>query len=170
VAGVRVRPAWTMVLYSILAASAALALYAEQSAGIDPWVGKAAAWVFLAFALGFSAYRAALVAARRYSPFKAFLQVLIAALFFMLLLFPVAKAPLRPAGAHPLTAHRDPAVRALAAKVIALESDRSGAAALIGLLGDPSEAVRQAAHRALVSLNGGTDLGPAPDPWKERFR
>jgi hypothetical protein len=159
-----------MVLYSILAASAGLALYAEQSTGIDPWVGKAAAWTFLAFAIGFAAYRAALVAARRYSPFKAFLQVLIAAMFFMLLLFPVAKAPARPAGAHPLTAHREPAVRVLAARVIALEGDRSGAPSLIGLLADPSDEVRQAAHQALVRLNGDADLGVDQAAWQERFR
>lgn len=169
VAGVRVRPSWPMVLYAILAASAGLALYAEQAPGIDPRVGKAAAWIFLAFAIGFAAYRAALVAVRRYSPFKAFLQVLIAALFFMLLLFPVAKAPVKPMGPHALLAHRDPSVRALAAKVIGLEDDRSGGSELVGLLADPSGEVRQAAHASLVRLNGGADLGPQPAAWKERF-
>lgn len=170
VAGVRVRPSWAMVLYAILAASAALALYSHQAPELDPWVGKAAAWAFLAFTLGFGAYRAALVAARRYSPFKAFLQVLIAALFFMLLLFPVAKAPARPVGARPLLLHREPAVRALAAKVVGLEGDLAGVSGLVILLGDPSSQVREAAHAALVRLNGGVDLGHEPGAWKERFR
>ena len=169
VAGMRVRPLLPMVLYAILAASAGLALYAEQAPTIDPWVGKAAAWIFLAFAIGFAAYRAALVAARRYSPFKAFLQVLIAALFFMLLLFPVAKAPPKPLGAHPLLMHRDAQVRELAARVIGLEGDQSGARELVPLLIDRSPLVQKAARSALVTLNGGTDLGPQPDSWKERF-
>jgi hypothetical protein len=170
VAGVPVRPAWPVVLYGILASAAVLALYAEQSPQLDPWVGKAAAWVFLAFAIGFAAYRAALVAARRYSPFKAFVQVSFAALFFMLLLFPVARGPSRTLRANPLTHHPEAPVRALAAKVIGLEGDRASAAVLIELLGDPSLEVREAAHAALLRLNAGEDLGPQADPWKERFR
>jgi hypothetical protein len=169
VGGMRVRPSWPIVLYGILAASAGLALYAAQAPLIDAWVGRVAAWIFFAFTIGFAAYRGALVAAHRYSPFKAFLQVLIAALFFMLLLFPVAKAPARLAGPHPLLAHREPAVRAMAAKVIGLEKDVSGASALIVLLTDPSPEVRGAAHASLVGLNDGVDLGEAA-AWKERFR
>jgi hypothetical protein len=170
VAGVPVRPLWPMVLYAILAASAVLALYAEQTPKLDPWVGKAAAWVFLAFAVGFAAYRTALIAARRYSPFKGFLQVLIAALFFMLLLFPVAKAPTKPPGPHALLSHKDPVVREAGAKVVGFEQDLSGAPQLVGLLDDPSPQVRHAAHAALVRLNGGADLGLTRAPWEDRFR
>jgi HEAT repeats len=169
VAGVRVRPAWTLALYGVLAASAGLSVVAQRSPGIDPAVGKAAAWVFLVFAVGFTGYRLALVVARRYSPFKAFLQVLIAALFFLLLLVPAVEAPPRAAGRHALLGHPEPAVRALAARVIGLERDASGGPELVGLLRDPAPEVRGAAHQALVELAGGSDLGDSPEAWRGRF-
>lgn len=165
VAGVKVRPAWPLALYALLVASAGVALYAQR-APVDPVVGRVAPWTFLAFALGFTAYRVALVAARRYSPFKAFFQVFMAALFFMLLLLP-GTAPVAAPG---LLGHREPAVRALAAKVAGLERDLSTGPALVGLLDDASPEVRAAAHQALVQLNGGADLGPDLAAWKARFR
>ena len=169
VAGLRVRPAWPLLLYAILAASAGLSVFAQRSPGIDGAVGRAAAWVFLVFAVGFAGYRLALVAARRYSPFKAFLQVLIAALFFVVLLSPAVQAPRRASPQRPLLGHAEPAVRALAARVVGLEGDLAGAGELVGMLEDPSPEVRAEAHRALVHLAGGVDLGTAPGPWKERF-
>jgi HEAT repeat protein len=95
--------------------------------------------------------------------------VLIAALFFLVLLAPAVKAHGPGVRLHPLLAHPDPAVRVLAAKVIGLEADASGGKELVGLLDDPSGEVRAAAHRALVQLSGGPDLGPRPAPWKDRF-
>ncbi len=55
----------------MLVVSAGIAFYAQRSLGVDPVVARLAPWVFLAFALGFAVYRLALVAAGRYSPFKA---------------------------------------------------------------------------------------------------
>lgn len=176
VAGVRVRPVWSIFLFVLLVASAALALYAQR-ANVDPLVAQVAPWVFLVFALGFTVYRVALVAARRYSPFKAFFQIFIAALFFMLLLFPRAQEP-KPAAVERslavLVKDRDARVRAMAAELAGLRRDVTVAPALVQLLEDPSGEVRQAAHGALVQLNDGADLGPAEQDaaraaWKGRF-
>lgn len=178
VAGVRVRPAWPMVLYALLVASAALALYAQR-APVAPGLSKVAPWIFLAFAVGFAGYRFALVAARRYSPFKAFFQVFTAALFFMLLLWPglngkpgevAAPSTLASALSSP-----DAEKRALAAEVAGYRREAAAGPALVKLLEDAAPEVRAAAHGALVKLNGGTDLGPADDAaaraaWQERFR
>jgi hypothetical protein len=166
VGGVRVRPFWSVVLYALLVSSAALALYAQRLADVDPLVAKTAPWVFLAFAIGFAVYRIALVAARRYSPFKAFIQVFVAALFFMLLLAPAGASRSLPG----LLGHREAAVRALAARAAGLELDQSSAPALVVLLEDPAPEVRASARQALVRLNGGADLGPSVSAWKERFK
>jgi hypothetical protein len=169
-----------MVLYLLLVASAAVALYAQR-APVAPELTRVAPWIFLAFAVGFAGYRFALVAARRYSPFKAFFQVLLAALFFMLLLWPGrstglaegeggVNSPLARALASP-----DADKRALAAELAGFRADRQAAPALVKLLEDPDATVRAAAHAALVRLNGGVDLGAADDAaaraaWQERFR
>ncbi len=163
-AGVRVRPLWPVVLFVLLVASAALALYAERSENVDPLVAKSAPFVFLAFAVGFAVYRLALVVARRYSAFKAFFQIFVAALFFMLLLLP--GTPSTNGRLPGLLGHREPQVRALAAKVAGLEGDQAQRGSLVMLLDDPSAEVRTAAHAALVKLNGGVDLGPTSPPWK----
>jgi len=177
VAGVRVRPAWPMALYALLVASAALALYAQR-APVGDELSRVAPWIFLAFAVGFAAYRFALVAARRYSPFKAFFQVFTAALFFMLLLWPgrAALAPVEPPKGLPgALASSDVEKRALAAELAGFRGDAAVAPALAKLLDDPAPAVREAAHGALVKLNGGVDLGAADDAsaraaWRERFK
>jgi hypothetical protein len=169
VAGLRVRPGWPLALYAILAASAGLSLVAQRSPGLDPALGRSAAWVFLVFAVGFTGYRLALVAAGRYSPFKAFFQVLVAALFFLVLLAPAVRTAPSLGRLHPLLAHVDPAVRALAAKVVGLEGDTTGGRELAGLLDDSSPEVRAAARRALIQLSGGVDLGPRSEPWRERY-
>jgi hypothetical protein len=178
VAGVRLRPALTVGLYVLLVASAGLALWVQRRPGAGPTVVvQAAPWVFLLFALGFAAYRLALVAARRYSPFKAFFQVLITAVFFMLLL-PVqwGEVTARPATGLPaLLGDPNARVRLLAAEVARYRQDVSVAPQLVKLLDDPSADVRQEAHRSLVALNGGADLAPADDPqavskWGERFK
>lgn len=165
VAGLKVRPAWPVALYALLVASAAFALYAER-APVDPLIGRIAPWTFLVFAVGFAVYRLALVAARRYSAFKALFQVFTAAMFFLLLLAPGRATPEAPG----LLGHPDAAVRALAAKVIGLEQDQSQARALLPLLSDSTLEVRDAAHQALVRLNGGVDLGRDPSAWKEQYK
>lgn len=172
VVGVRVRPVWSIVLYVLLVVSAGVAMYAQRTPGIEPGVARAAPWIFLVFGLGFAIYRVALVAARRYSPFKAFAQILLAALFFLLLLYPRVQSPGVKAGS--LMTHADSRVRALAAEVTGFRGDQTQAARLVKLLEDDEPLVRDAAHTALVKLNGGVDLGPsddanARDAWRARF-
>ncbi len=164
--GVRVRPAWSMVLYVLLVLSAGVAFYAQRSPGLNPDVARISPWIFLVFAVGFAVYRVALVAARRYSPFKAFIQVFLAALFFLLLLSPRIEAP---ASEVVLLQHRDERVRAQAAELAGWRNDQQQAPALVVLLDDPAPAVRAAAHEALVKLNGGIDLGTTSDAWRKRF-
>lgn len=168
VAGVRVRPAWSVALYVLLVASAGLALYAQRSTRVDPLFATAAPWVFLGFVVGFAIYRVALVAARRYSPFKAFLQIFIAALFFALLLMP--RVPHGDSAAESLLRDRNPRVRAVAAEVLGHRQDVARAASLVPLLDDRDAEVRAAARAALVKLNGGTDLGESRSAWEARFR
>lgn len=171
VVGLRVRPFWSIVLYALLVSAAGLALYAQRSPTVDPTLARVAPWIFLVFAVGFAVYRLALVAARRYSPFKAFIQVFLAALFFLLLLSPVAL----PGGQadDSLLTHHDPRVRALAAEVVGLRNELSGAPRLVRALRDVDPSVREAAHQALVKLNQGADLGGADEAgqkaWETRF-
>ena len=173
VAGVRVRPVLPMLLFVLLVGSALLAVWAQQSPVAPEPISRVAPWAFLAFAIGFAAYRLALVAAKRYSAFKAFAQIIVAALFFMLLLLPQVAPPVEPAiTPAELLLDRDPRVRALAAEVIGYREAQSvnpaDAKALVGLLEDPNAAVREAARKALVQLNGGREL-ETPAAWKERF-
>jgi hypothetical protein len=171
VAGVKVRPVWPLVLYALLVGSALLALWAQQAPGAPEPVSRFAPWAFLAFAIGFAGYRLALVMAKRYSAFKAFTQVLVAAMFFMLLLLPNLGQPVRveAASVASLLSDPDPRVRALAAEVVGYRQTLGEAGALVPLLSDGAPAVREAAHGALVRLNGGADLGTDPAAWKERF-
>lgn len=179
VAGVRVRPVWSMVLYALLVSSAALALWVQRNPAVPEPLARWAPWLFLAFALGFTVYRLALVLSKRYSAFKAFFQIFMAALFFLLLLLPAVELP-RPGGATgtaSLAAQLragDAQVRALAAEVAGWRGEAGQAPGLVALLEDPAAEVRAAAHGALVRLNGGADLGPADDAgarraWRDRF-
>ncbi len=170
VAGVRVRPVLPVVLYVLLGSSALLAFWAQRSPTAPEAVSRFAPWAFLAFAIGFAVYRLALVAAKRYSAFKAFSQIIVAAMFFMLLLLPQVQPPapeLR--SLSQLLADRDPSVRALAAEVAGWRGAPDEAPGLVDLLGDSNESVRRAAQQALTRLNGGVDLGPEAAKWKGRF-
>jgi hypothetical protein len=139
----RVPAVLPLVLYGLLALSAAFALVAQAAPGVQPAVAHVAPWVFLAFAGGFVVYRVALVMARRYSAFKAFWQITLAALFFMLLLRSQPKAP------DDLLHHTDARVREVAARLCGYEDSSSCAEGLPSLADDSSEAVRTAALEAL---------------------
>lgn len=170
VAGLKVRPVLPLVLYALLVGSALLAFWAQRADTAPEPISRFAPWAFLAFAIGFSAYRLALVVAKRYSAFKAFSQILVAALFFMLLLLPQVVQPQQGAIAPPaLLDDKDPRVRALSAELIGWRAQVAEAPKLVALLSDPDERVRAAAHDALVKLNGGADLGTDVATWKERF-
>ena len=189
VAGVRVRPGLTLLLYVLLAGSAAAALWVQSgAAGAPDEARKAAAWVFLVFAVGFGVYRLALVAAKKYSAGKAFFQLGVAALFCMVLFLNRVEQPARAGagGAGPaaaaslddvagLLSDPNPTVRALAAEVVPARADASRwAPALARALRDTDARVRERAHHALVELNAGEDLGPPEDAsavaaWKAKF-
>ncbi|MBS1150791.1 MAG: domain containing protein [Myxococcaceae bacterium] len=174
VVGVRVRPKLAIALFALLVISAATALWTQSNPGVAPvWVERSAPWVFLAFVLGFAAYRFALVTAHRYSAFKAFFQIFVAVLFFLLLLLPGSPFVKQPSDSTaPLVAllhDSDPRVRALAAEVAGYRRETAAAPVLVSLLADPEPGVRAQAHAALVRLNEGGDLGTAIPAWKERF-
>ncbi len=174
VGSVRLRPAVAMGLYAVLVSSALLVLWARQSDRAPAALAVAGPWVFLTFAVGFAAYRLALVMARRYSAFKAFLQLAIMASFFMLILSGGGGAksvtgPLTGALVDP-----DPRIRALASELVGYRQEQVSASRLVELLEDKTPEVQRAAHDALVRLNAGADLGPADDAdarsaWRDRF-
>ncbi len=174
VGGVKVRPGLTLVLYALLASSFGAALWAQSNpAGVPVVVARGAPWVFLVFAVGFAAYRFALVASRHYSAFKALFQIAIAIAGFLLLVYqpaPPAQARTASKDLVALFADTDPQVRALAAE---LARYRGGgpevAKALVPLLKDPDATVRAVAHDSLVQFNSGQDLGVDPKAWGERF-
>jgi hypothetical protein len=175
-AGVRVRPGLALGLYVLLLLSAGLAFWAQRTPTAPGLLSQASPFIFLTFAVGFSAYRLALVLARRYSAFKAFFQIILAALFFMLLLLPQVAQPVGTTGLPlaELLLDPEPRVRALAAEAAGWRRDESAGPQLVRLLSDASPVVREAAHGALQRMNAGVDLGSADDlasraAWKDRF-
>jgi hypothetical protein len=179
VGGVRMRPSLTLLLYALLVLSALVALWAQRSpADVPVIIARSAPWVFLVFMLGFAVYRFALVAAKRYSAFKAFFQVAVAAVFFLLLLpngpvaVPGLNAPV-PAARQDLAAllgDPDPRVRALAAELARYRPQGQQVAHMLALaLKDSDPDVRQVAHETLVQFNSGQDLGLTPEAWEKRF-
>lgn len=179
VAGIRAGPALTSMLYLLLVASAALALWVRGYPGQAPQgVEHLAPWAFLAFVAAFAVYRLALVRSGHYPAFKAFAQIAAGVLFFTLLL-PGTWRPAAPqeAGPDDLAALlRDPSVRVrrLAAEVARQRPNAQAfARALAAALDDPDPKVRAQAHASLVAITG-ADLGPAEDPaarraWRERY-
>ena len=168
------RPGLALGLYGLLAASAGVALWAQRSPDSVPGVLAASApYIFLLFSVGFAAYRFALVAARRYPAFKAFFQVALTAVFFMLLMRPAENTLWRePAGAADVTvtllSDPNPRVRALAAELARHRPpSHAGLKALVMALDDGDASVRDEAHRSLVELNQGRDLGLSATGWKE---
>ncbi len=167
-AGMRLRPAWALTLFGLLATSGAVSMWAAQSPTAEPWLKRVAPWMFLAFVCGFAVYRVALVLSKRYSAFKAFAQIFIGILFFLILVWPqMNSASVNDEG---LLHHPEARVRSLAAEMAGLKHERSQSKALISLLSDEDQRVRQQAHQALVSLNEGEDLGLEAAPWAERLK
>lgn len=173
--GIRYGPALAGVLYLLLVGSAALALWARRSpGGLPTEVGLAAPWVFLLFVVAFAVYRLGLVRAGRYPAFKAFFQVGVAVLVFMLLL-PQAQRSYAPMGElEALLMDPNPRVRALAAEVARYRPEPIRyAPALVRAMEDPDIEVRRQAHRSLVAVTG-QDLGAPEDPnavqaWRARY-
>ncbi|MBI3184725.1 MAG: HEAT repeat domain-containing protein [Myxococcales bacterium] len=169
-------PALAGALYVLLVSSAALALWVRRFPGAAPrQVEVAAPWLFLAFLLGFSIYRLALVRAKKYPVGKAFFQVGAGVLFFMLLL-PGTRgryaAPPDPLSG--LFHDPNPDVRSLAAEVVRCRGGgEKYAPLLVRALEDPDPVVRQEAHRSLVGLSGedlgGPDDERAVEAWRRRY-
>ena len=177
VGSIRFGPALAGALYLLLVGSAGLALAARRfPAAMPGWLGASAPWVFLAFLVCFTIYRLVLVQAKKYRAGKAFFQVGSAVLFFMLLL-PWARPNDEAPADRVLVALADPNpdVRALAAELAGTRTDGlKYAPRLVDALADPDETVRREAHRSLVKLAGGVDLGGPDAPaavkaWRERF-
>jgi len=180
VAGIRAGPALTSILYLLLVASAALALWVRGYPGQAPQgVEHLAPWAFLAFLAAFAVYRLALVRSRRYPAFKAFAQIAAGVLFFTLLLPGTWRPPamVHGAGGDDLAVLlRDPSprVRRLAAEVARHRPNAPAFAhALAAALDDPDPRVRAEAYASLVAISG-SDLGGPEDAaarkaWQERY-
>jgi len=176
VAGVRFGPVLALILYSLLLASAVVALGTRRFPGaMPPALGIIAPLLFLVFLVSFAAYRLVLVRARKYPASKALFQIGAAALFLPLLL-PTAKsrydAPVD--DLEVLLTDDNPQVRAVTAEVIGYRADGVRyAPLLLKALKDPDAKVRDEAHHSLVRL-AGEDLGPGQSEeerqaWEKRF-
>ena len=175
-AGVRYGPVLALILYSLLLASAVVALGTRRFPGmLPPAFGIIAPSLFLVFLVSFAAYRLVLVRVRKYPASKALFQIGAAALFLPLLL-PAAKsrydAPVD--DLEVLLTDDNPRVRAVTAEVIGYRADGvTYAPLLLKVLQDPDARVREEAHRSLVRL-AGEDLGPGQSEqerqaWERRF-
>ncbi len=176
-AGIRLGPGPGLVLYTLLLGAAGLAFFGKEFPGRLPGeVQRVTPFVFGAFVALFAAYRFVLVRSRKYPSFKAFYQVGLAVVVFLLLL-PSARASYGPFLRPGLTADlqdNNARVRALAAEVARHRPDAARyAPALVTALEDEDPAVRLEAHRSLVQI-AGVDLGSpevagAVKRWRERF-
>ncbi len=176
-AGIRLGPGPGLVLYSLLLGAAGLAFFGKEFPGRLPGdVERLTPFVFGAFVALFASYRFALVRSRKYPSFKAFYQVGLAVVVFLLLL-PSARArygPLPRPGLGMDLVDNNARVRALAAEVVRYRPDAARyAAALVTALEDEDPDVRLEAHRSLTQI-AGVDLGPPEDAgaikrWREHF-
>ncbi len=171
---VRVRPWWTLVLFALLVASAAIVLYATANGDrLGPWL-RVARWVFAAYFVGFTVYRVALVRSGKYSVFKAFLQIASQAMFLWLLFAGTAVQVVSSVSLADSLHDPNARVRVLAAEVARHRSDAAQyAPTLVALLEDGDPLVRAEAHASLVAI-AGADLGPAESPeareaWRQRY-
>lgn len=177
------------ILFALLLVSAGLTLFGlpELQRAVAPgrWPSAALAVpaaLLALFAIGYAAYRIALVRAGRYPAGKALFRIALMAAVVgsaagLVLLPPDAGAPPE-AGvdlAQPLRS-ADPDVRALAAELVRHRPRRQAIAyadRLVDLLDDGSQEVRRQAHLSLVAL-AGKDVGgrgpDAPARWKRYFQ
>jgi HEAT repeat protein len=134
------------------------------------------------FAVGYAAYRLALVRAGRYPAGKALVRIVLMAAAVgaaagIVLIPPEAGGPGESAVelSRPLRSS-DPDVRALAAELVRHRSRRQAdtyAERLVELLDDPSPEVRRQARLSLVSLAGRDVGGSGPDAaqrWRAHFK
>jgi hypothetical protein len=176
-AGIRLGPGLGLVLYGLLVGAAGLAFFGKEFPGRLPGdVERITPFVFGAFVALFAGYRFGLVYLRKYPGFKAFFQVGLAVVVFLLLL-PSARASFGPRLSPGLAADfvdMNPRVRALAAEVARYRPDAARyAPRLVTALEDEDPEVRVQAHRSLVQI-AGDDLGAPESPgglkrWRERF-
>jgi HEAT repeats len=176
VGGLPLGPAVGAALYVLLVASAGLAFFGRSFPGRLPVpLERITPFVFGAFVACFAVYRFGLASARKYPAGKAFFQVGLAVVVFLLLL-PSSRAPYVPAGTAlgQVLSDPDPRLRALAAEVARYRPDGRGyVPALIQALADPDPTVRAQAHASLVQLTG-VDLGGPETPgtvdaWRRRY-
>jgi hypothetical protein len=176
-AGIRLGPGPGLVLYVLLLGAAGLAFFGREFPGRLPWlVERLTPFVFGAFVALFATYRFALVRIHKYPSFKAFYQVGLALVVFLLLL-PSSRASYGPVprpGLSDYLADNNARVRALAAEVVRHRPDATRyAAALVTGLEDEDPEVRLQSYRSLVAI-AGVDLGGPESPgaikrWRERF-
>ena len=176
-AGIRLGPGPALVLYILLVGAAGLAFFGKEFPGRLPGeVERLTPFVFGVFVALFASYRFALVRSRKYPRFKAFYQVGLAVVVFLLLL-PSARAsygPLPRPGLGTDLADNNARVRALAAEVVRHRQDAARyAPTLVTALEDEDPDVRLEAHRSLVQI-AGVDLGSpeelgAVKRWRQRF-
>jgi hypothetical protein len=159
------------VLYALLVGSAALTFWG--------WQPEITPWLFLTFLVFFAFYRLGLVRAGKYRAFKAFFQIGLGFLVWLLLMPAFRRPPSLAQRPHASAiveelSDPDPRIRALAAEVAGYRPEgHDYAAQLVQRLQDPDPKVREVAHRSLVQLTG-ADLGPADDPgaqaaWRSRY-
>jgi hypothetical protein len=176
------------VLFALLLVSAGLTLFGlpemQRAVAEGRWPSAALAVpaaLLALFAVGYAAYRIALVRAGRYPAGKALFRIALMAAAVgaaagIVLVPPEAGAPgessidlSRPLGSP------DPEVRALAAELVRHRPRKQALAyadRLVELLDDGSPEVRRQARLSLTSL-AGRDVGGGPDAaarWRELFR
>ncbi|MCL2011366.1 MAG: hypothetical protein FWG75_01050 [Cystobacterineae bacterium] len=175
----------TQATYLLLAVSAVFALWVQRNPGKFPsgWE-SAAPWLFLSFAVLFSAQSILKVVLKQSSFVRSFMHMGIAAAFLMVLFLGMPKitkvkgslAATTPYEMEHLLADTDERIRVLAAELARYRPEGLQLApALVKALGDPSVRVRETAHASLVYLNGGADLGALGSEdgihaWKQRFQ
>jgi hypothetical protein len=176
VAGVRLGPNLGLALYVLLVAAAGLAFFGRRFPGRLPEeVQRLTPFVFAVFIGCFAVYRFGLANARKYPASKAFFQVGLALVVFLLLL-PSGRAPyaLAGTGLEDALVDGNPRTRALAAELARYRPDGAHyVGALVVALSDSDPTVRTQAHASLVRLTG-VDLGSPEDPaaieaWRRRF-
>jgi hypothetical protein len=177
------------ILFGLLLASAAITLFGlpelQRAVSEGRWPPAAlavpAALLGL-FAIGYAAYRIALVRAGRYPAGRALVRIavmgaVVGAVAGLVLVPPDAASP----GEGPVRlarplASENPEVRALAAEVVRSRPREEALAAvdrLVDLLGDRSPEVRRQARLSLAALAGRDVGGEGPDAaarWREYWQ